>query len=89
MFFDPAPERREQALAVCARCPARRDCLDEALALEDADCVRGGRVIDRRGRLLPTGGTCDLTYAAHYRRGEKPCPECRDTYNAARKLTRR
>lgn len=49
LFFGPDTEteadrleRESAAKAICAACPARRDCLDYALAVPPADGVWGG-----------------------------------------------
>lgn len=55
LFFSPdgerqrERERREQAaLRVCARCPVRRNCLDQALRAPENYGVWGGMTEDQR-----------------------------------------
>lgn len=40
LFFDP--DHEQEAKAICATCPVRIECLDDALFYEDESCVRGG-----------------------------------------------
>jgi len=63
LFFGPEGERQQQrerreyvAKAVCARCPARVECLEHALTTPERYGVWGGmgedeRVTERRRRL--------------------------------------
>lgn len=63
LFFGPEGERKQQrerrehaAKAICARCPARVECLDYALTTPEKYGVWGGmgedeRVTERRRRL--------------------------------------
>jgi WhiB family transcriptional regulator, redox-sensing transcriptional regulator len=56
----PSRERAEQAKAVCAVCPVRRECLQFALATRQAHGVWGGmseherRPGPRHAKLTPT-----------------------------------
>lgn len=85
IFFDP--DRYEEALQVCRRCPVRVQCRE--LGKGQGEGVWGGYV-KRGGRprvddetLLRPHGT-DAAYQRHRRRGELPCPACRDAHSRAR-----
>lgn len=79
-----ATDDRLQAdfIRVCQHCPVRTDCLEFALACNDADGIYGGLTVDqrrivqrRRGRPpLPCG--TDAGYRRHRRHGEVPCGSC-------------
>lgn len=84
-FFDP--EQTNQALAICAGCPVRPECLAEALQLTpkgDAGGVWGGHTKAERDRMRPKGRRkppepCG-TYAAYMRHKKQrttPCEPCR------------
>lgn len=52
-LFDPLPGSRDEAraLAVCARCPVRSECLTDALLAGDDHTIRGGLTADARRAL--------------------------------------
>jgi WhiB family redox-sensing transcriptional regulator len=52
-FFPPQSDKlgRAVALAVCARCPVRRECLDWALEVDEPDGIFGGTVPAQRRQL--------------------------------------
>ena len=54
MFFPEPGESPDDALAVCQSCPARRDCLDYAIANNERFGIWGGLTEQqrRRGRHL-------------------------------------
>ncbi len=55
LFFSDAEQKVRQAKAICAACPVRRQCLDEALRSEGASVgagVFGGLTADERTRLV-------------------------------------
>ncbi|MFE5329423.1 WhiB family transcriptional regulator [Embleya sp. NPDC056575] len=45
---DVRPARVRQALAICARCPVRRECLADARAADDRWTIRGGETVAER-----------------------------------------
>ncbi|MFD8845505.1 WhiB family transcriptional regulator [Streptomyces pseudogriseolus] len=54
LFFSDAEQKVAQAKQICAACPVRRECLDEALRAEGAsigDGVFGGLTADERTEL--------------------------------------
>lgn len=75
------------ALAICAGCPVRQECLDDALQYERGAWrlfgIRGGLTADQRERLLGKRGRQhgnDAGYQQHLRRGETPCDPCREAH---------
>jgi len=42
LFFTDSPSREKRAVAVCARCPVRDECLDDAVDRDDRHGIRGG-----------------------------------------------
>jgi hypothetical protein len=83
----------QECLAICAKCPVRRDCLQ--MALEDASTnaqfgIYGGMSARQRKSLrraaqpsrqgrqrTPIDHGTDSGYQKHIRRGEAPCSACR------------
>lgn len=57
-LFDPLPGSRDEAraLAVCARCPVRSECLTDAYVHGDDDTIRGGLTADARRALRRIAG---------------------------------
>lgn len=57
-LFDPLPGSRDEAraLAVCARCLVRSECLTDAFAMGDDDTIRGGLTADARRALRLIAG---------------------------------
>ncbi|MGN7137299.1 WhiB family transcriptional regulator [Streptomyces pseudogriseolus] len=54
LFFSDAEQKVRQAKAICAACPVRRECLDEALRAEatiSAAGVFGGLTADERNEV--------------------------------------
>ena len=47
MWFADSPTQLEQAKALCADCPIRLQCLNEALEREEPWGVWGGEIIER------------------------------------------
>jgi hypothetical protein len=95
-FFDH--NQAEHALAICAGCDVREPCLADALDRGDRMGVRGGFNLEdmpkqKRGpKFQPIAHGTERGYKAHYRRGEKACDECRESYNRlaqARRQARR
>jgi hypothetical protein len=79
----PDPYELDAALKVCGYCAVREQCLDAALADEDAAGVYGGQVLVRPRKLTsdrPSDIVCGTVQGAkrHYRRGEKPCEPCQE-----------
>lgn len=48
-------DRIEQAKRICAGCPVRAECLDEALETREPDGVWGGLAAHERWRVSPQG----------------------------------
>lgn len=57
-LFDPLPGSRDEAraLAVCARCPVRSECLTAAYVEGDQWTIRGGLTADARYALRRLAG---------------------------------
>jgi WhiB family transcriptional regulator, redox-sensing transcriptional regulator len=88
-FFDSRREKAEaRAVAICADCPVRLDCL--AYGLLEEHGIWGGRTEDERRQMrrgagldalrvnrrdTPPHGTT-ARYSAHLRAGEQPCADC-------------
>jgi len=51
LFFPEQGGRPEPAKRICARCPVRAACLDDALATRDEYGIRGGMTPGERRRL--------------------------------------
>lgn len=93
-----ATERIAAAKAVCATCPVRAECLQDAIDTRDGHGIRGGLTEGERANLTRRQKRAARTphgtlggYRAHYRRRETPCDACRDAnreyqreHNAAR-----
>ncbi|OKH80701.1 transcription factor WhiB [Mycobacterium sp. ST-F2] len=47
MWFADSPTQLEQAKALCADCPIRLQCLNEALEREEPWGVWGGEILER------------------------------------------
>lgn len=47
LWFAESPNDLEQAKALCADCPIRRECLEAALEREEPWGVWGGEILDR------------------------------------------
>lgn len=75
---DPQVER---ALTYCRRCPARPECLNDAIKHADSG-VRGGQLLTR-GNVKP-GGTAPCGTAAAYRNHERHGDPIDDACRTAR-----
>ena len=56
----------DQAVAICANCPARQPCLEYALRCNETDGVWGGRTPEQRRRLR-----------GRYMAANRTCMDCR------------
>lgn len=89
-------EAKHHALSICATCPVRRECLDDALSEKFQYGIRGGMTADDRKALLQkTRGTKPLqpcgtqsAYTRHVRRREPIDDACRAAHTAHRKALR-
>ncbi|MGW1468497.1 WhiB family transcriptional regulator [Streptomyces sp. NPDC002308] len=65
-LFFPEPDVTEariaEAKAVCAECPVRQVCLDEALKSNDREAICGGLTPDEREQLLAGQPAANLTH---------------------------
>ncbi len=52
LFFSNDDADRETALAMCAECPVRTECLEQALATRESYGIWGGTDEQERKRLL-------------------------------------
>lgn len=96
LFFPGMGDRRgtHRALAVCAACPVRDECLEEGL--HERYGVWGGMAPRQRRRLPPgrarPGGVIrhgtDGGHRAHLRRGEEPCRACLVAHALANQMRR-
>lgn len=92
LFFPSQGQNGARAKAVCAECPVAAECLQWALVNNETIGVWGGtnerdrrlirrRLMERgqleRKRRQITHGTSS-GYRAHFRRGEDPCPSCKE-----------
>lgn len=96
LFFDDRV--RGQALAVCAGCPVRHDCLEDALSLprNEDQGIRGGMTQRERQRLhtarnprRPAECGTVSGYDSHRRKHTamcEPCREARAVYSRALRL---
>lgn len=97
LFYPGQGETTSEAIAVCRTCPVQPQCLNDALINGERFGIWGGKSEKQRKRtraLMPRPiehGTA-AGHAAHIRRGDDPCHQCVDAYNAHRaeyKRTRR
>ena len=49
---DELRRKEEKAKAICATCPVRKECLDYALTVREADGIWGGYTTQEREHLL-------------------------------------
>ena len=81
----------QQAIAICADCPARQACLEYALRLNETDGVWGGRSPEQRrrmrGRYMAANRTCIDCHTPMPNRGPqaKRCDTCAPTHHRRRK----
>jgi len=83
IFFPERGGDYATAKAICAECPVRQACLEDALETGELHGIRGGRSErerrrmrgERRRKVTQCGTTSG--YKAHNRRGEPPCSQCR------------
>ena len=52
IFFPDSEENAGEAIAICAECPVRISCLEQARALREKDGVWGGATDRERRRLI-------------------------------------
>ena len=55
LFFNDGPgplTTKDQAVAVCRRCPVRQECLDYALTYRERYGVWGGKTASQRKRII-------------------------------------
>lgn len=105
LFFSDAPEDIEAAKNICAGCPSRLSCLQDAMDQENYHGVWGGLTGDERLHLVSGGSkrcsSCDTVrplalFHRHTRQADgyatfcKPCTKAKDAArNALRKPQRR
>ncbi len=88
IFFRGRGESIEEAQAVCAKCPVKRECLAQAVAYGwNLNGVWAGLSERQRKALIerrptPEHGT-DWGYKSHLRRGEETCWCCKAAHAAA------
>jgi hypothetical protein len=82
-FFDP--QQTNAALAICAGCHVRDECLTDAYDRNDRLGVRGGHSFHPKDRTA-----CGTTagYKAHARAKEAPCDACRQAQTDSSKARR-
>lgn len=94
----PSTAIAAQAKAICAACPVRTECLEEAIRDNEEYGVRGGMTPRERRRLrrergmVPTWAPVQQPirhgtvagHLAHRRRGETPCDGCKQAAAAYR-----
>ena len=51
LFYPVAPEQEAEALAICATCPVRAQCLDAALRDREQYGIWGGTTPEQRRRI--------------------------------------
>lgn len=101
-FYPTSAQGSATAKAVCEACPARSDCLAHALERPELDGIWGGMTPGERlplqeadepraARTRASRENCGTYSAAqrHRRRGEKPCPPCREAAAAYMREHRR
>lgn len=95
LFFPEKGGSAREAKRICTRCEVRAECLAYALAHAERFGIWGGlsererRRLDhgrRPGRVARCG--TESGARAHYRRGEIPCPACREAAYQASVLRR-
>lgn len=82
-YADPHDQYSDHARTLCRGCPARWDCLDDALDTNDQFGMRAGLTIkDRRG-LRPARSQAEHGTRARYIRGCRcqPCTDANTTYS--------
>lgn len=95
-WHSDSAEDRRKAMSICADCPVRSECLDDALSRKTQYGIRGGMTADDRKALLQrTRGTKPLqpcgtqaAYTRHVRRREPIDDACRAAHTAHRKALR-
>jgi len=50
-FYPTAPDQEAEALAICATCPVRAQCLEHALRNREAYGIWGGTTPEQRRRI--------------------------------------
>ncbi|MFE9812352.1 WhiB family transcriptional regulator [Streptomyces sp. NPDC005548] len=55
-----AAQMEKQAKSICAVCPVRQECLDEAVAVGDVSGIRGGLTASERRGMIRGGGDVAL-----------------------------
>lgn len=53
LFFPTGSFSRDRALTICASCPVKKECLDEALHFDDRNAIRGGLTATERFEKFP------------------------------------
>jgi WhiB family redox-sensing transcriptional regulator len=51
IFFPVTAEKEAEAMAVCATCPVRAECLEQALRDHERDGIWGGTTPEERRRI--------------------------------------
>jgi WhiB family transcriptional regulator, redox-sensing transcriptional regulator len=51
MFFPATPQEEAEALALCATCPVRAQCLEYALRNKESHGIWGGTTPEERRRI--------------------------------------
>jgi WhiB family redox-sensing transcriptional regulator len=51
MFYPASPAEEAEALALCATCPVRAQCLEYALRNKETHGIWGGTTADQRRRM--------------------------------------
>lgn len=90
LFFPGSGGATSAALAICARCPVKAQCLAYALENREGHGVWGGKTELQRRQLQRGRPVLQLTVCAtergfqrHRMRGEDPCGPCRAAHSAA------
>lgn len=94
LFFPGTGVSPEEALAVCARCPVRKDCLDWALKAPEKDGVWGGTTARQRRDQKMYRPVCRECAAVEVQTRGAYCPQCRanvrvKTWKSAQERARR